>query len=73
MCGTIPPLPQYVFMAWCLFKHRGNFTFTFTFTSIFNKCVNRDFVVFWVVAPWNVVIGYQRFGAPYFEVVGTSP
>jgi hypothetical protein len=20
-----------------------------------------------------VVIGYQRFGAPYFEVVGTSP
>jgi hypothetical protein len=22
--------PQYVFMAWCLVKHRGNFTFTFT-------------------------------------------
>jgi hypothetical protein len=21
--------PQYVFMAWCLIKHRGNFTFTF--------------------------------------------
>jgi hypothetical protein len=26
MCGTISPLPQYDFMAWCLVKHRGNFT-----------------------------------------------
>jgi hypothetical protein len=24
--------PPYVFMAWCLVKHRDNFTFTFTFT-----------------------------------------
>jgi hypothetical protein len=24
---TYPPLPQYAFMAWCLFKHRDNFTF----------------------------------------------
>jgi hypothetical protein len=30
MRGAIPPLPQYVFMAWCLVKHRDNFTFTFT-------------------------------------------
>jgi hypothetical protein len=29
MRGAIPPLPQYVFMAWCLVKHRDNFTFTF--------------------------------------------
>jgi hypothetical protein len=27
MRGAIPPLPQYVFMAWCLVKHRDNFTF----------------------------------------------
>jgi hypothetical protein len=26
--GAIPPLPQSVFMAWCLVKHRDNFTFT---------------------------------------------
>jgi hypothetical protein len=25
--GPIPPLPLYVFMAWCLVKHRNNFTF----------------------------------------------
>jgi hypothetical protein len=29
MRGAIPPLPQYAFMAWCLVKHRGNFTFSF--------------------------------------------
>jgi hypothetical protein len=28
MLGAIPLLPQYVFMAWCLVKHRDNFTFT---------------------------------------------
>jgi hypothetical protein len=27
MHWAIPPLPQYVFMAWCLVKHRENFTF----------------------------------------------
>jgi hypothetical protein len=26
MRGAIPPLPQYVFMVWCLVKHRDNFT-----------------------------------------------
>jgi hypothetical protein len=29
MRGAIHLLPQYVFMAWCLVKHRDNFTFTF--------------------------------------------
>jgi hypothetical protein len=27
MHGATPPLPQYVFMAWCLVKHGDNFTF----------------------------------------------
>jgi len=27
MSGAITPLPKYVFMAWCLVKHRDNFTF----------------------------------------------
>jgi hypothetical protein len=30
MRGAITPLPQYAFMAWCLVKHRDNFTFYFT-------------------------------------------
>jgi hypothetical protein len=29
MRGSIPPLPQYVFMAWFLVKHRDNFTVLF--------------------------------------------
>jgi hypothetical protein len=27
MLGAIRPIPQYAFMAWCLVKHRDNFTF----------------------------------------------
>jgi hypothetical protein len=29
LCGAISPLPQYVFMAWYLVKHRDSFTFTY--------------------------------------------
>jgi hypothetical protein len=28
MGGAILPFPQYAFMAWCLVKHRNNFTFS---------------------------------------------
>jgi hypothetical protein len=30
MRGAIPPLPQYLFMMWCVVKHRNNFAFYFT-------------------------------------------
>jgi hypothetical protein len=30
MRDTIPPLPQYVFMAWCLVKYRDKFNFYLT-------------------------------------------
>jgi len=29
MLKAIPPLPQYAYVAWCLVKHRDNFTFPF--------------------------------------------
>jgi hypothetical protein len=29
MSGAIPPLSHYAFMAWCLVKHKDNFTFYF--------------------------------------------
>jgi hypothetical protein len=38
MRGAIPLLPQYVFMAWCLVKHRDNFTLPFTFTLLHGIC-----------------------------------
>jgi hypothetical protein len=31
MRGTVPPLLQYIFVAWCLVKHSDNFTFTLPF------------------------------------------
>jgi hypothetical protein len=34
MCGAIPPLPLYIFMAWCLAKHRDNFIFTTASTKL---------------------------------------
>jgi hypothetical protein len=47
MSGAIHPLPQYAFMAWCLVKHRDNFTFTFTRgerkTKGFELKGNKDF------------------------------
>jgi hypothetical protein len=33
MCGAMPPLTQYIFMAWCLVKHRDNFIFTLYYWS----------------------------------------
>jgi hypothetical protein len=35
MRGAIHPLFQYVFVAWCLVKHRGNFTITFTIINMY--------------------------------------
>jgi len=34
MRGAIPLIPQYVFMAWYLVKHRDIFTFTFGNTNL---------------------------------------
>lgn len=40
MCGAVPPLPRYLFKAFCLLK----FTFTFTFTQqvTFGVIVSRE-------------------------------
>jgi len=35
--GAIPQLPQYIFMAWCLVKQRGNFTFIITYLYILDN------------------------------------
>jgi hypothetical protein len=33
MRGAILPFPQYVFMAWCLVKHRDNFTLPLLYST----------------------------------------
>jgi hypothetical protein len=43
---------QYVFMAWCLVKHRDNFTFTFTDTKIFRIIILLSFyLISWLLFP----------------------
>jgi hypothetical protein len=37
MRGAILLLPQYIFVAWCLFRYRNKFTFTLTFTGTFRE------------------------------------
>jgi hypothetical protein len=43
MREVIPPLAQYAFMAWCLVKHRDNFTFTFRLRIFGNGMLRRIF------------------------------
>jgi hypothetical protein len=43
MRGVILPLPQYVFMAWCLVKHRDKFTFTLPGTTVQQPVTEHDF------------------------------
>jgi hypothetical protein len=38
--GAMPPLPHYVFMAWCLVEHRDNLTFYLYRTCVYE---NRGF------------------------------
>jgi len=42
MSGATHLLPQYAFMAWYLFKHKDNFTFTFIrmFENVCNETEN---------------------------------
>jgi hypothetical protein len=51
MRGAIHSLPQYAFMAWCLVKHRDNFTFYLYIINIpaeefkkFGTVTNKQFV-----------------------------
>jgi hypothetical protein len=62
MRGAIPPLPQYVLMAWCLVQHMDNFNFTFNivrviksrrmrWTGIVARMGRRElFIEFWLEA-----------------------
>jgi hypothetical protein len=42
--GAIPPLPQYVFLAY-LFKPRDSFTFTFTLPYLLSYILARDEII----------------------------
>jgi hypothetical protein len=51
MRGTIPPLPQYVFMAWRLVQHRDSFSTRYSFHIMYRSNIlifltlSRNFVI----------------------------
>jgi hypothetical protein len=47
MRGVIPALPRYAFMAWCLVKHRDNFTFYLYFAlfMLFSMGDSQRFII----------------------------
>jgi hypothetical protein len=57
MRGVMPPVPHFVFMAWCLVKHRDNFTFTlycgYCYVRELRVCKTRS---------WCIVIGRLKCG-----------
>jgi hypothetical protein len=73
--------PQYAFMAWCLVKHRDNFTFTCTFTSATRRslvsfaaitlCVasQRVFVVVVVVVYFVINSVRKLFDTPSRSII----
>jgi hypothetical protein len=58
MHGSLPPLPEYTFRAWCSVKVQR----TLPFIVSVGKYV--QIVVFWVVTPCIVLAGYQSFRDP---------
>jgi hypothetical protein len=42
MSGSTPPLTQYAFVAWCLVKHRDNFTSTFETCTTGMSCMTES-------------------------------
>jgi hypothetical protein len=65
MSGVIPPLPQYFSMAWCLFKHRDNFTFMYMFNTFGGEHTDgqREFISF---SSWKKSVPNLRHGAESF-------
>jgi len=65
MRGATPPLLQYVFMAWCLTKHRGNFKFHLPSTCKCKFKANNGVVLFlyttWTFRQFHICHLYNQF------------
>jgi hypothetical protein len=66
MRGGISPLPQYIFMAWCLVKHRDNFNVYLCYFLLWSKllsalCFNMCWIFVYIL-PFHllVLIGLSR-------------
>jgi hypothetical protein len=76
MHGTTPPLPKYVFMAWCLVKHRDNFTLHSNTRSLLKECyllLYSHVINLWLfkVKNWIYCNLILCFSGTYFSVTKT--
>jgi hypothetical protein len=72
MSGTIPPLPQYAFMAWCLVKAQGQLYLTFTHIRVMQPKIFT--VQFWFLYLEPVYIRQAlQLTEARFILVSTSP
>jgi hypothetical protein len=60
MRGAVSPVPQYAFMAWCLVRHRDNFTFTFMFQR---QCIEVSLNVTALLVLINTALSYSQIAA----------
>jgi hypothetical protein len=65
MRGAIPPLPKYSLMAWCLVKHRDNFTFTLQLIVVW-------FVYGWALKFIGTVISFSEYAVNIMKQIGYS-
>jgi hypothetical protein len=61
MRGAVPPLLQYVFVAWCLIKHRDNFTFTFTVLNTYQSPAESTVLLVSEVSVYCYSVGCFHF------------
>jgi hypothetical protein len=56
MRGAIPPIPKFAFMAWCLIKHRDNFTLLYFtllyFTFYYLVCLFSSIIMKHIASVW---------------------
>jgi hypothetical protein len=62
-CGAIPPLPQYICIAWYLFKHRD--IFTSTFYLIHGSILGRGLEISLFITACRLALGLTSLLAMY--------
>jgi len=80
MPTAIPPLPKYVFMTWCLFKYRDNFTFTSWLCNLLvlvwgvsSHAPNHEIICSLRLNCMRQLFQHIRTHPPYLEVISFTP
>jgi hypothetical protein len=53
--------PPYVFLAWWLIKHRGNFAFIATYSLSFANSIHKYVLIKWMRSTFTIILSYEQF------------